>query len=240
MQYVIAVPAVPDEIERVRQGQRCCVQARHHQRATAQDHRRAFRILQRISRFCGKVGHERRIIAQPSDRIGQIDFGADREHRRTGLDRLADSRVDQRRFPARIGADQQDCICRFDPRDRRVEVYRGKIARIVIHAGLAALDQLGAQVFEQFLRCIKHFDFNQIAPDCGDLAARFLGRISDCGKGFAPACFFKCPVLAHPGRIETVLVKTIHSMAGLVARPFLIHIFIDAREGAEHFPAPAV
>src|SRR3546814_15347064 len=53
---------------------------------------------------------------------------------RAGLDRLADPGVDQRRFPARVGADEQDRLRGLETRDGGVEAIGGGRRHVVERA----------------------------------------------------------------------------------------------------------
>ena len=77
-------------------------------RRPADDHRRAHRLRQRVGDRRRQVAEQRRVVAELRHRVGQVDRRPDVEHRRAALaNRLADARVDQRRFLARVGPDQQ-------------------------------------------------------------------------------------------------------------------------------------
>ena len=60
--------------------------------------------------------------AEMGQMVGQVGFRPDQTDLRARLDMgLADARVQHRRFPARIGADQQDGVRFLDPGDLAVE-----------------------------------------------------------------------------------------------------------------------
>jgi hypothetical protein len=67
---------------------------------------------------------EQRVRADPErlGRIGKVELRPDRAHAQgAGQPPLAQTRIDQRRFPTRVGADQEACIRLLDPGDRSVE-----------------------------------------------------------------------------------------------------------------------
>ena len=88
----------------------------------ADDHHRALGLGDRV----GQLAEQLEIVAEPFDRIGQIDLGPDAEHLGPAPHRLAQPRVDQRRFPARVGADQQDRVGIVEIGQRRVEPHRAE------------------------------------------------------------------------------------------------------------------
>ena len=70
----------------------------------------------------GDVGQDRGVVAETVVAIGQIDRLPDQADRETAHRvALAEPRIDKRRFPARIGADDEAGIGVFDPRDGGVE-----------------------------------------------------------------------------------------------------------------------
>ena len=92
-------------------------------------------------------------IAQHLDRKCQVEGGTDRRDPETALEiSLAQPRIDQRRFPARVGADQQTGIRVFDPRNCRVEQIRGAAPRIEPGAVLAAIEARRAEAGEKLLQ----------------------------------------------------------------------------------------
>ena len=103
------------------------------------------RIGEGVRDCLGQRRNGRKIVAEPFDLIGEIHLRPDREHLCPDPHRLPDARVDEARFPARVGPDQQDRIRRFDAGDGRVEIDRGQIGRVIGQPGLAALDQGRAQ-----------------------------------------------------------------------------------------------
>ena len=93
----------------------------------------------------GQLAEQLEIVAEPLDLHAEIDLGPDREDLAALARDLADAGGDQRRFPADVGADEQDRVRALDAGDGRVEVDRGEAGRVVGEAGLAALEQGRAQ-----------------------------------------------------------------------------------------------
>ena len=47
-------------------------------------------------------------------------------------------------------------------------------------------------------------------------------------------------VLAHPGPVEPAALQSVDGEAGFVAEPFLVHVFIDPRQDAQHLGAAGI
>src|SRR3546814_14167308 len=63
---------------------------------------------------------------------------------------------------------------------------------------------------------------------------------SDCGKSLIPGRRNQLAVPADIGLVEPLAHQTVDIVPGLVARPLLVHVVIDARHGAQHLTTPAV
>ena len=239
MQDIEAVPAILDQLVFGREFQcsaMCTVDA---ERTATKNDRRLLRTFQRFRQGLGQLRQQAHIIAQPLDRIGLVRFRSDTEHLRMILPhRLADAGVDQRRFPARIGRDQQDHICFLDPSDGGVEIHRSEARHIIGQPGLAAFQHVGAHRFQQLLRRVHGLAIHQIAGNRGHRTAGF--HIGYHLKRFVPARFFQLAVLAHIRLVETALHQPVDRMTGFVGRPFLVHVIVDARQCAQHFATTAV
>jgi hypothetical protein len=136
---VEAVPVRLYETQRIDQLQRSRLATL--QRTATDDYHRTFCFSECLGHRLGQIAKQRQIVAEPFDLVRQIRLRPDREDLRALLDRLADPRVHQRRFPAQIGAHQQDRIGTLGARDRRVETDRGDARRVIVHAGLTAFEQ---------------------------------------------------------------------------------------------------
>ena len=157
--------------------------------------------------------------AELLDRIGQIDRRTDiGDLQRAGQPCLADARIQHRRFPARIAADQQDRIRRFDTGDGRVEQI-GLARTAELRAVLAAIQIGDAERRHQILERLDLFGGGQIADDGGHLLR--LGRRharGDRGERFAPRRGLQLAVLADIGPVETLAHQAVTGMARLVAK----------------------
>src|SRR3984893_18835053 len=88
---------------------------------------------QRAQRFAARAEH--------LDRKCKIKSRADRGDPKTPLEiALAQPRVDQRGFPARVRAEEQTNIRPFDAGDRRVEQVAGAATWIELGAALATIE----------------------------------------------------------------------------------------------------
>ena len=91
------------------------------QGALPHDDHRLLRIRQRGREGVRSIEQAREVSGGGADllhRIGEIGDSADRRHREAaGQKTLANARVDQRRFMARVGADDQQRVGLFDPGD---------------------------------------------------------------------------------------------------------------------------
>ena len=122
VQHVPAVPAFAPDVDLFGQRPR----RRHHagglQRRHADNDRRALGLCQRIGNYLGQLADQRRIIAQPFDRIGQIKRRADAINFRLAPRCLfAQPHIEQRCLTARIGADEQHDVGVFNPGNARIE-----------------------------------------------------------------------------------------------------------------------
>ncbi len=204
MNDIIAVPSRaifqrPHQIELVDQLQARAMRAL--QRTATDDHHRTRGLAEQLGDGLGQVAQHRQVGAQPLDLVGQVCLGADREDLGALLDRLADTGVHQRRFPAQIGADQQDRIGALDARDGRVEVDRGQAGRVIIHAGLTTFEQGRTHLGEQRLGGEHRLAIDQITGDGGD--ARTGVHVTDRGEGLVPGGGHQLAVAADERTVET-------------------------------------
>src|SRR5262249_44645843 len=113
------------------------------------------------------------IVAQHLDRKGQLESGADRANPETAVKiALAQPRIDERRFPARVCADKQTNIRFFDARDRRVEQVSGAALRVEPGAVLTTIKTHRAEAGQELLQREHCFGVAQIAGNRGDALAR--------------------------------------------------------------------
>lgn len=113
------------------------------------------------------------IGAEIVHRIGQVDLGTNRPHLETATQiALAQARIDQRRFPTRIGADQQAGVCLLDPCDRGVEQVSGAVARLKPGPVLAAVDVRRSERGHEVLERHHRLAIDHVADDARDLGCR--------------------------------------------------------------------
>src|SRR3546814_17355742 len=100
-------------------------------------------------------------LTQPFDLISKINFRSYAVNLRAILDRLTDAGIDQRRFPAKIGANEQNNVGRFNAGDRGIEVNCRQVRNILIKPGLAAFTPGAAQRFKKYAGRTHGFNFQQ-------------------------------------------------------------------------------
>ena len=202
---VEAVPAVADQLERLGQRQRRAERARR-QRARADDHRRPLRHPRtRRPTALGSLPSSSRSSPSHSTLHAEVDFRPDGEHLGALAHRLAQPRVDQRRFPARVGADQQDRVGILDPGDGRVERHRGEARDVIVEPGLPPFEQARPLPCEQRLRRIHRLGVEQIAGDRRDLRPGLLQLARRTRRAPRPsspraACPSRAPTAGRAGR----------------------------------------
>ena len=116
-------------LERLDQRQRRAERARRQARPAPTITAGRSRLGERVRDRLGQLAEQLEIVAEPFDLHAEVDLRPDGEHLAALARDLADARVDQRRFPADVGADQQDDVGILDPGDGRVE--RAPRARLV-------------------------------------------------------------------------------------------------------------
>src|SRR5262249_30947307 len=152
---------------------------------------------------------------QPLDRISQVDRGPDaRDSARAVQIALADPGVDDRRFPARIGTDQQDRVGLLDTTHARIEDVAAAWPGLELAAVLAAVDirrpARGHEVFE------RHHPLGvALVPrdrrDLGAVESLQLGR--DRFEGLVPRRLDELAALTHVRPVETLVAQTVDRMA---------------------------
>src|SRR5229473_7449519 len=118
------------------------------QRARPKDEHRRRRAKQKLGpgMLAGDQRVERRAaVAEHLHREAQIEHRPDRRHPEAALQiALAQPRINERRLPARIAADEETGIGLFDPGDRRVEQVAGAAGAIELRTVLPAIEARGA------------------------------------------------------------------------------------------------
>jgi hypothetical protein len=206
----------------------------------ADDHGSAFLAPQRVDGFARQAAEQSKVVAEIGDRVGEVDRLADPEHARAGLDRLADARVDQRRFPARVGADQQDGGRGLDAGDGGVEAVSGGRGDVELGPILTAFVQRRAVLPEQRLGCVDRLHVLKVARNRGDvLRPRPVQASRDVLERLGPGRGLELAFAAHPGAIQAAAEQAVTGVPGLVVNPLLVHFVVDPRQHAHHFAQAA-
>ena len=180
MQHAKAVPAVLDGAEidrglgRERRDRRA---VGPRQRARADEDQRPLGLLERVGEAMpagGDIGQRLRPGAEIVIGVGEIGLLADQADRKIArAPALADAGVEHGRFPARIGADDEQRVGLLDAGDGGVEeVGRPAPGRIERGAILAAVDVGDAEPRHQILEREHLLDRGEIAGDGADAARR--------------------------------------------------------------------
>ena len=156
---------------------------------------------------------------------------------------LADAGVEDRRFPARVGADDHDRIGFVDAGDGRIEEIAGAAEfRVELGAVLPAIERSGcrgsrseasARTFprpRKDRRRSRRFSAARVAFDLR----------GDGGESFAPGRRPQLAAFAQIGLVETPRLQAIDDLPRLVRDPFLVHRVIDARQDAHDLAAARV
>ena len=227
---------------RGKRGDRGAVRPR--ERAHPDDHQRVLGLLQHIAEFVPARRHlfqrlrpGAEIVVRISE-VGPLADEADGESRHSPA--LADAGVDDGRFAARIGADEQQRIGLLDPGNAGVEeIRRPPPFRVERGTVLPAVEIDDAQPRHQILQRKDFLDRGKIADDGADaLGIRTFDLGCDGVEGVAPGGRMQLPILANVGLVEALGAQSVDHMAGLVGNPFLVHGVVDARQDA-HDLAPA-
>ena len=146
---------------------------RPRQRAHADDHQRALGLLEHLAELVAAgrdVGQRLRPGAEIVVGIGEVGPLADQADREAAhAPALADAGVEHGRFPARIGADEQQRIGLLDAGDGGVEqIARPAPARIERGAVLPAVEIGDAEPRHQVLEREDFLDRGEIADDGAD------------------------------------------------------------------------
>ena len=212
------------------------------ERTLPQDDHRRLGSAQHLGR--GSFATDQRIqrlaaVAEPFDREGQIGRRADRRDPEAAAQiALSQPRIDERRFPARIGADEQTGVGLLDAGDRRVEQIAGAAPRIEPGAVLAAIETRRAEPGQQFFQRVHRLGIAKIAGDRGDpLARHTLQPIGDEIEGLLPFRFDQLAIASDVGPVEPAPYQAVDREAGLVRDPLLVDVLMQARQHAQDLRA---
>ena len=214
--------------------------------ALADDNHRLFRSAQCIRGRCAAIEDVvQRLWTSPNPRclIGQIVRSTDAKHLQlAGQEPLANARVDQRRFPAGVGANQHHHVRFFEACDGRVEQPARAITtlaqRCAILATIHALDALG---IHQRLEREHAFGVTLVARNRSDFVSRSgVEPVNDSLESFVPARRAQFAIFPHVGAVEALAAQAVNGVAGLVRKPLLIHVLMQARQNAQYRTTPRI
>src|ERR1700739_4871 len=105
-------------------------------------------------------------VAEHFDRISQVERWTNRRYPKAALEiALTQPCIDERRFPARIGTDQQACIRLLSPCDRRIEQVSGAALGVELRAVLAAIEARSAEAGHECLQRAQRLGVCKIGAD---------------------------------------------------------------------------
>jgi len=154
---------------------------------------------------------------------------------------LAQARVEDRRLPARVGADQEAGVGVLDSGDGGVEQIAGAPRRVDPGPVLAAIEMGRAQRPHQILERHHRLGIDQVPGERRDPVARQpLEPGGDRVEGLIPACRFKAVATANIGRVQALAREPVAGEARFIGDPFLVHVFIEAGQDAHDLLAEGV
>ncbi len=235
MEDVEAVPAVPDEAERARPAPapRRAPPAASAPAPTITAGRSA---AANASATCfGSLPSSLRSSPSHSTFMPRSTLRADAEHLAALARDLADARGDQRRFPAEVGADQQDHVRVLDAGDGRVEIRprRGCSRRRPARSAAPRAGSSPAPASSFFAAYIVSASSRSPAI-AATFAPAFFRRLAKICSASSQLASRELALLAHPRPVEPVADQRVDMVARLVADPLLVHVLVDAREDAHH------
>ena len=152
---------------------------------------------------------------------------------------LSDPRIEDRRLPTRIAADQQQRIGLFDTLDGGVEEIAGTLAGNGGSAILPAVQMRRTEGPHEILERLHRLGISLVAGNGADIrAGPAFHPFPDCLERFAPARRMEPAVAAHIRPVQTLAPESVMREAALVAQPLLVHLFVEARQDTQHFRAP--
>src|SRR4029077_1415632 len=189
---------------------------------------------QRAQRFAARAEH--------LDRKCKIKSRADRGDPKTPLEiALAQPRVDQRGFPARVRAEEQTNIRPFDAGDRRVEQVAGAATWIELGTALATIEARRSNPGEELLQREHRLGVAQIAGNrCDSFAGDLLEPLGDEFEGLVPINLAQLAVAANVGTIEPAPDQPVDCETGLVGDPFFVHRLVEARQNTHYLRSAGV
>ena len=182
------------------------------------DDHRAFGVTKHRRELVRAVEQRRqsaRPVADPGRVVGQFGRGADHCHGEgPGHLPLADARVQQRRFPAGIAANDQQRVRFLDPGDGCVERVEIPPRPIDPRAILAAIEIARAEQAHEVLQRDDAFRVHEIAGDRPNPLARHPMQLFSNGvERFGPGRLTQLPIAPHPGGVEPPTLQAIDGKA---------------------------
>ena len=189
-----------------------------------------------VQRLClGRQPHQRRAPgAGMGHVIGQVRRRSHQRHNCAQRPGLADARVQNRRFQARVGADQDNGLGRVDILDPRGADIGRPVAGGQLCPIYPRLDR-AAQPFDQLLQREGRLDRHQIAHQSGNGLALHR-RCRRCQR-LGPGHRLQLARHAQVRPVQPLAAQPVPDKAGLVGNPFLVHAVMVARQDAHHFAA---
>src|SRR5438034_7075368 len=174
--------------------------------------------------------------AEHLDRKCKIEIRTDRGDPKISLEiALAQPRVHQRGFRARVRAEEQTNIRPLDAADRRVEQVAGAATRIELGAVLATIEARRSHPAEELLQREHRFGIAQIARDRRDsFAGNLLEPIRDKIKGLPPINLAQLAVAANVWAIKPPPDQPVDRETRLVRDPLFVHRLVEARQDAHY------
>ena len=248
VQHVEAVPFRPDHAKRLGDGPTGTKNAsaiEPGERPLPQDDHRRLRSAQQLgpSAFAARQGVQcLTAFAESLDREGQVVRGANRRDAETAPQvALAQTRVDERGFPARVGADEQADIGAFNAGNRRVEQIAGAATGIEERTILAAIEIGRAKARKQFLQRVHRLRVAKITSDRGDaLARRSFQAIGNEIERLLPLGLDQLAIAPDIRPVQPAPHEPVDRKAGLVRDPLLIDVLVEARQHTQDLRAAGI
>ena len=174
--------------------------------------------------------------------IGQIRLGTDDADLQAALQpALADAGIDHGRFPARVRPDDQDGVGLLDAGDGGVEEIAPRPdAGADLPPILAAVEAGDTNGQPSALSTPAWIPQSQRSPAIAAISSPESSDmpLSNGREGLVPAGFLQLAVAADIGPVQALTLQPVIGKAGPVADPFLVDVFMQARQHSHDFAAP--
>ena len=216
-----------------------------------------FRHLQRVDKTCcvqpvhcaiggqcldglGELRRRRNVLAGQSEVEIEIQR-VDGQHLGAGIGRLAHAQTQQRRFMARIAAQQQDAVGLLDLGQRHAERLGDRCVRQI---GLrnAVIDIAATQARGQTAQQGALFVAGRRMHQHADIVTTLRTQdVDGLGQRFVPARLAPVAVLAQHRRSHAICcLQALMRIAVAIRQPALVDGFVVARHGTQRFAATRV